>query len=108
MYGKRGKDSPNFGKKIVRCDDYIPTYFPNLVEYIKTLDTGSKVTQADWRRWAKENGKIIEPWSNLVDNNPWKGTGGFARYYSDTLQYCNDKDISIPKSVSFGDGRSRK
>ena len=99
IYGKKGKDNPNFGKKYGSYD-YKKRFLPLFAKLLVELDKNAEnniifITESIWQKHAKTiKGCPEKPYRNPSEYNPWKETE-FDGFFNDTKQYIKEKNIII-------------
>ena len=100
MYGKKGKDNPNFGKKYGSFDykkKFLPIFGQLLVELDKKNNENSIIFITE-SLLIKHTKKIKDcpgtPYRNPSEYNPWIETG-FDGFFEDTKHYIVEKNIII-------------
>ena len=99
MYGKKGKENPNFGKKYGSFD-YKKKFLPIFSHLFVELDKNNKndiifITESLWIKHTKKIKDCPQtPYRNQSEYNPWNKTG-FDGFYEDTKQYIKEKNIII-------------
>jgi len=97
MYGKKGKDNPNFGKKYPP-EDYKEKYCPLVCEFLQSLDKGDKISGSckKWLYFSKSKKIASNPWNNPSEYNPWKETRWIG-FIESGIEYANENNVVLPE-----------
>ena len=115
MYGKRGKDNPNYGSKQPRHtkQGYIDLYAPLICKFLESLNEGDKINADSnkWREYSKTTIMPLTPWNNKPDYNPWYETKWIG-FIETGIEYATKNNIVLPefkyKNVVSSDKRNQK
>lgn len=115
MYGKKGKDNPNYGSKQPRHtkEEYETMYAPLICKFLQSLNDGDKINPSSgkWRNYCKPTIIPYTPWNNKPDYNPWYGTKWIG-FIETGIKYAEQNNITLPnfyyKNVVSSDKKNKK
>ena len=115
MYGKKGKDNPNYGSKQPRHtkEEYENMYAPLICQFLQSLNEGDKINASSdkWINFSKNNPIPKTPWNNKPDYNPWHETKWIG-FIETGIKYAEQNDITLPifyyKNVVSSDKKNKK
>lgn len=115
MFGKKGKDNPNYGSKQPRHtkEEYETMYAPLICKFLQSLNDGDKINPSSdkWRNYCKPTIMPYTPWNNKPDYNPWYETKWIG-FIETGIKYAEQNNITLPnfyyKKVVSSDKKNKK
>lgn len=115
MFGKKGKDNPNYGSKQPRHtkEEYETMYAPLICKFLQSLNDGDKINPSSdkWRNYCKPTIMPYTPWNNKPDYNPWYETKWIG-FIETGIKYAEQNNITLPnfyyKNVVSSDKKNKK
>ena len=99
MFGKKGKDNPNYGSNLPRHskDEYKAMYAPLICKFLESLNDGDKINPSStkWREYCKPTIMPYTPWNNKPDYNPWYETKWIG-FIETGIEYAEQNNITLP------------